>query len=694
MSLPPTNSTSKIHTASTHTTVTGHPQPGKPIDTAITGIAPAILQSQPTSAVTPTHIGRTIAVAKESKGLLRRILDAITAAFASLACLLPWKKHEAKMAQGGPGAAGPAVDAIPPTKTDPLVETATTVATLGETISPQTAQIEKERLEAERKARVEDELRKLIEPLKDIPPGMFETPTTALKLPTFKDLLTSVQHEREAITASPPVPNTVTETPLAIKPPDPLPVLPTTPSAPATPVALPPVAPLVEQTTSKEPLLTKPAPPPIAELVTNASPLLGRVGQVQIDKAKPEFLLNIGNTCYMNSCIQVIEALDPLMESLKQPIVRPPLSSKQEAAIWQHSQEALQPYLEAIESKKEEKDLKPLLRKLHDEVVKATPEVVINLVPTLEAMVRSNAAITVKDQTDLCKALRDFEKEVENRKDEYFLREEIRKALIELIDAQKKGQSTGWLAVNLRRKLFNSPGVTCFQDVTEERLQQDAAAFIETILSHVVHLQHEIQVKKTVRQDNRVITRLLPLNETQSSIPIVFPQHAVPYLQQMFNDYFHAKVTDKEGWKNLDQNPREGEVGIVGPKEIFKEWEEDRTLIRDLNGVLSLQINRFDYDSEKKEYFKLNTPLEFPPNNVLDISAACGAPSKTIEADLVGFVVHTGGKTVHGGHYYSYVKKGGQWYKCDDQESSILPQTQTQIDSAKKEAYLVFFGRK
>ncbi|OQR72358.1 putative ubiquitin carboxyl-terminal hydrolase FAF-X-like [Tropilaelaps mercedesae] len=110
-----------------------------------------------------------------------------------------------------------------------------------------------------------------------------------------------------------------------------------------------------------------------------------------------------------------------------------------------------------------------------------------------------------------------------------------------------------------------------------------------------------------------------------------------------------------------------------------------RLCIKSLPPILAIQLKRFDYDWDRECAIKFNDYFEFPrdldmePYTVQGLARREGEPVEADRADrseqdtgagtlyeLSGIVVHSG--QASGGHYYSYIKTDGQWYKFDDGE--------------------------
>ena len=82
--------------------------------------------------------------------------------------------------------------------------------------------------------------------------------------------------------------------------------------------------------------------------------------------------------------------------------------------------------------------------------------------------------------------------------------------------------------------------------------------------------------------------------------------------------------------------------------------------------ALCVQLMRFSVKSRKQQHhiqyqekLTLDTSLKDANGRAFNLESAKALYS------LVGVVVHEG-NTIQGGHYISYVKKYGQWYRTDD----------------------------
>ena len=88
--------------------------------------------------------------------------------------------------------------------------------------------------------------------------------------------------------------------------------------------------------------------------------------------------------------------------------------------------------------------------------------------------------------------------------------------------------------------------------------------------------------------------------------------------------------------------------------------EIEREIIKSPD-YLIIQLKRFNYDlanrtsSKSKEYFNVNVDLSFDKKAY----------------SLVGVCPHIG-SSMENGHYISYVKRGDDWYECNDENVKIV----------------------
>ena len=100
--------------------------------------------------------------------------------------------------------------------------------------------------------------------------------------------------------------------------------------------------------------------------------------------------------------------------------------------------------------------------------------------------------------------------------------------------------------------------------------------------------------------------------------------------------------------------------------------------------ILIINLKRFNNKNRK-----VRTLVDFPLEN-LDMSKYVnGYNKRTYKYDLYAVANHTGGAT--GGHYYAYIKNGGCWYNFNDTQVTKLTNRHKIISS---NVYLLFYIKK
>lgn len=150
----------------------------------------------------------------------------------------------------------------------------------------------------------------------------------------------------------------------------------------------------------------------------------------------------------------------------------------------------------------------------------------------------------------------------------------------------------------------------------------------------------------------------------------------VPMNSKEFN---FQRLFDKEFEPEELDDYREKGVLLKG---VFTE----KRIANPLPEVIFVVLQRFQYDDNSSK--KIETPVDFPANNILDLSKAVGKTTP-IPYQLIGLSTHSGG--VDGGHYTSDVLKNGQWYRTNDLGGQVKAISTDAID--KQSAYLFAFRR-
>ncbi len=112
---------------------------------------------------------------------------------------------------------------------------------------------------------------------------------------------------------------------------------------------------------------------------------------------------------------------------------------------------------------------------------------------------------------------------------------------------------------------------------------------------------------------------------------------------------------------------------------------------------LIIQLKRYDWTDGTGS--KKNKKVEFSLELKIDNKwCTDDCKEKGISYNLTGVIVHNG--ELNNGHYWSYVKKGGKWYKCNDASVDEVNMDNDLLkdlygdDEKKDSAYVLFYSKK
>lgn len=108
---------------------------------------------------------------------------------------------------------------------------------------------------------------------------------------------------------------------------------------------------------------------------------------------------------------------------------------------------------------------------------------------------------------------------------------------------------------------------------------------------------------------------------------------------------------------------------------------------RDQPNELLIQLKRF-FQLRDGERGKIDTSIEVPETVELPPERIHAGKKASYVID--GFLVHEG-KTSSSGHYVSYIKGGGRWWRCSD--SMVKQVTEPQMKDALKTSYILHFSK-
>jgi len=210
--------------------------------------------------------------------------------------------------------------------------------------------------------------------------------------------------------------------------------------------------------------------------------------------------------------------------------------------------------------------------------------------------------------------------------------------------------------------------------------QQDAAFYLEVIFD-ILDIKMPVQQKRTVTSiDGKCFegTTVEPYSLIQ--IPMDIPKNNGE-LEGLIDDNY-TEHTVNDNWKP------------EGAQDSFKEYQLKEQLAGKPPEFAILQVKRRIFDGQGSIKYSLK-PHKLPEGDILDLSKAYGQEKGSIKYELTGFVVFepfsasTWGDS--SGHYVSYVKKGNQWYLCDD--TRIFLVSGKKLKKAKERAYMLMIKK-
>lgn len=408
-----------------------------------------------------------------------------------------------------------------------------------------------------------------------------------------------------------------------------------------------------------------------------------------VPELPPTGIPNLDVSCYMNASIQAMFAYPSIVAKInQQPIVAlNALKSPEEFNLRANDAVfALNNLLVAFQTKQTPEVISRLSEKLFDAVTSFDASQVQNLGDQLKVAIK-------KDENPANKEACRQAKNVLTDAVAIVQREKIRLALVALIDAQNDPKYIGNVGAlipllrHLRQVIFNSKELSMELNRKEEiTWQHDSAAVFETILGSVLHFQHQVQ--KQFSSIDGKYTSIVP--DVETLIQIGFK----PGVSKV-RDLVAARLSSLQNtpWKPTN-----------GPEQAV--FLESTKVLGDLDGVVALQFKRFEYSDGILS--KNKHELDFSDGDSIEIAKIVNGAEEKGVYELTSFVQHLDSEdmlkkyrfqvdepavknkiSLARGHYISYVKKGDEWYCCDDE--AVYPVTQEELAEAKKQAYIAIF---
>jgi uncharacterized UBP type Zn finger protein len=367
---------------------------------------------------------------------------------------------------------------------------------------------------------------------------------------------------------------------------------------------------------------------------------------------KPSGLQNLGVTCYMNSCIQLI---------LNVPYLRTQL-------------------VEALK------------------LIEANPAQVEGPVPPkVEQPKVENPAPTngeppkVETQIEKIETPEEVEKRLKEKKEVFQAQEKV---LNSALLASFEGVMTEYGL--LQKGLPNSNSVVSRESLTKMRKalfnarilgpngeyrQHDAGEILLRLFEAIGFSNH---IRKLIKVENEEINTHTHESgrNPESMIAIEIKDEKEPIiLENCLKSYFSNEVVDHSDKLFMTE--------INGTKHEFAKSEQKLQIAgAEAPPVLVVHLKRFTTEVVAGKILnkKNRNPVLLDPNEVIDLCWACES-STSAKYRPVNVIVHEGGRD--GGHYYGLTKKDSVWYECNDSRVSPIQN----INEAVKGGYIFVLER-
>lgn len=215
--------------------------------------------------------------------------------------------------------------------------------------------------------------------------------------------------------------------------------------------------------------------------------------------------------------------------------------------------------------------------------------------------------------------------------------------------------------------------------------QLDANDFVDFLLTEVLMQSntYEKRISGTAHNNKgervEINNRLIKGTPSSSSVLSLNPTGMInPTLSDMINKNFKESVINQPF--NIDHV-------------TLSQYEQQIKILDQPKPMLAVRVERGSFNTKKNEVEINKTPLKIPENNLVDLSTAYGNKEGTNLYGISSFIMRTsGGKYANrAGHFISYVKKGNQWFECND--AIISSKSPEDIKKIIPNAYMFFLEK-
>lgn len=211
------------------------------------------------------------------------------------------------------------------------------------------------------------------------------------------------------------------------------------------------------------------------------------------------------------------------------------------------------------------------------------------------------------------------------------------------------------------------------RDFTEEfEKQHDAQQFLSLILEQLaITFKTQTILQGSAKLSNGALEEFKNTSskEEGSTLSIPMQLNKTDSLEELLALHLSEEIDDKttpyiytsQGNEKISVTRYRKETQLIGPPPP----------------MIVIHLKRFAW-GEDDSISKINLPIALPTDDILDLSYAFQTP-QAASYRLTSVIEHCG-SNAYCGHYISYVRKGDEWYECND--SSVRKINRDQVPSS------------
>lgn len=226
--------------------------------------------------------------------------------------------------------------------------------------------------------------------------------------------------------------------------------------------------------------------------------------------------------------------------------------------------------------------------------------------------------------------------------------------------------------------LFSTKEIPDFT-AKEKYEQQDAVAYLNLILKLVLNYQHTDVMTRTGCYNGKLYSSPVSKTESLVKIELIGEKNDLQEFVDAF--YFKNIYTDN----NNTWHYREDSLDIE-----FNQYEQSVKTLGEPKDLLVLHLDR-GVQKHINDPGSINRrKITCPKGGILDFSKAHGREVGSLKYQVKSFILLLATNPTSG-HYTSYVKKGDQWYYCNDDKVTAVSSGVAEANMS--DAYVLFLEK-